>query len=227
MNGNPTCIIILPIMLALLTGHAVSLAAQPSNDEQRSRIGLSAGMGVSYVNVADVADYVNALVQPAQRLSDFKTAVEFFGSVAVPVSRDWDLKLEYAYMLGTYNVGNQFFNGEFSFSAHMPTVIGQYVLVEEKTYNVKLGAGAGYHFGALTESFGTVKDKLTGHGIGTIIDLEANTAFGESFFGYIGGDARWDFIGDLTAPTRTNAAGAVPTLHFFSVGARFGFTYYF
>lgn len=200
---------------------------QPLAIEPEPRPGVSIGMGVSYVNPQDVVDYINGRVGRGGRLPEFKSAVEFFGSVSVPLSLDWILKFEYAYLLGTYNVESLFGPAEFSFSTHMPTVIGQYVLVEEGSYNVKVGAGGGYHIGVLSESFGTLNDRLTGHGLGTVVELEANTAFGEDFYGYIGGNLRWEFIGDLTTSTRTISAGSIPTLHFFGIGARFGFTYYF
>jgi len=210
---------------------SLSLAVPPEEmDSPQSRAGISAGMGVSYVNPQDVVDYINGTVHPAQRISDFKSAVEFFGALVFPVASDWDLKLEYTYLLGTYNVPSQFGPAEFTFVAHMPTLIGQYVLIEEGVYNVKLGGGAGYHVGSLSEKYLTLDDKLTGHGIGVLLDLEANTAFGKDFFGYLGANLRWDFIGELTNSSRTsaaNSAGVAPTLQFFGIGARLGFTYYF
>ena len=231
------------ILLSLLGGHAEAqwrssiepFVGLPSNAPPTEpltgmpgpRTGVSIGMGVSYVNAQDIADYIQGIVGRGQDIPEFKSSVEFFGAVSVPISNDWILKFEYAYLLGTYNVQSLFGPAEFSFSDHMPTIIGQYVLMEEGSYNVRVGAGAGYHFGALSESFGTLNDKLTGHGLGTVIELEANTAFGEDFYGYIGGNLRWEFIGDLTTSTRTISAGSIPTFHFFGLGARFGFTYYF
>jgi len=204
-----------------------SLPPTQTEIPREPRTGVSVGMGVSFVNPQDIVDYVRGMVGRGQTLPEFKSSVEFFGAVSVPISNDWLLKFEYAYLLGTYNVQTLFGPGEFSFSTHMPTVIGQYVLVEEGSYNVKVGAGGGYHVGVLSESFGTLNDKLTGNGLGTVVELEANTAFGEDFYGYIGGNLRWEFIGDLTSSTRAISAGSIPTLHFFELGVRFGFTHYF
>jgi hypothetical protein len=185
-------------------------------------------MGVSYVNALDIVDRINATAGVSERVSDFKSAVEFFGAVDVPVSEDWAVKLEYAYVLASFNVASTFTNTDFSFFAHMPTIIGQYILVEEGTYNVKVGIGAGFHFGSFSEKFGTVDDTYSGEGIGTKFDLEANTAFGEDLFGYFGADLRWEFIGTLTnGGSSVAAASPLPTLGFFSVGAKLGFTYYF
>ena len=44
----------------------------------------------------------------------------------------------------------------------MPTLLVQYVLAEEGVYNVKAGAGVGYHFGSLTEESLQVSGKWTG-----------------------------------------------------------------
>ena len=192
------------------------------------RVGISGGMGVSYVNALDIVDRINATAGVTEQVSDFRAAVEFFGAVAVPFSEDWAVKLEYAYVLASYNVTSTFLNADFSFVAHMPTIIAQYILVEEGLYNVKVGIGAGYHFGSFSEEYSTVDDKHTGKGVGTKFDLEANTAFGDDFFGYLGADLRWEFIGKLSN-TGSSIAGAspIPTLDFFGVGAKLGFTYYF
>lgn len=193
-----------------------------------SRWGVVGGMGVSYINPQDVTDYINTVT--ADRVSDFKTGVEFFGGAVFPVEHDWVMKVEYAYLLASYNITSGG-SGGVSFHVHMPTIVGQYTAINEPRYNVKIGAGAGYHFGTFTTTYGSQKEDFSGAGLGTKVDLEANTAFGENFFGYIGADFRWEFIGELTdrsgrrPPTIRNVEP--PTLHFFSVGAKLGFTVYF
>jgi hypothetical protein len=193
----------------------------------RSRGGFSGGMGVSYVNATDIVNRINGLAAATERLADFKASVEFFGAASFPISAEWLLKIEYAYLLGSYNLSTLYGPAEFSFSAHMPTLIAQYVLMEGGVYNVKVGIGAGYHFGSYSEKYSIVDSRLTGNGLGTMIDLEANTAFGEDFFGYIGGDIRWDFIGTLSDTSAYISNVPAPTLNFFSVGAKLGFTFYF
>ena len=208
--------------------HTNPVLAANAATSATSRVGVSGGMGVSYVNALDIVDRINATAGVNERVSDFKSAVEFFGAVDVPVSEDWAVNLEYAYLLASFNVASTFTNTDFSFVAHMPTIIGQYIVLEEGTYNVKVGIGAGYHFGFFSEKYGTVDDTYSGKGIGTKFDLEANTAFGEDLFGYFGADLRWEFIGTLTnGSSSVAAASPLPTLDFFSVGAKLGFTYYF
>jgi hypothetical protein len=189
-------------------------------------------MGVSYVSAPDVVDLVNANGGHTERVSEFKAGAEFFGVLTIPVSQDWSLKVEYAYLIFSFNQTFPSLGAtEFTVVVHMPTVFGQYTLIDEGTYNVKAGAGMGYHFGSLTEKFSNLDDQYTGRGLGAALDLEANTAFGESFYGYLGGILRWDFVGRLTNEAGRSAKlvsmGSDPTLEFFSVGARLGFTYYF
>ncbi|MBP1646751.1 MAG: hypothetical protein H6Q30_196 [Bacteroidetes bacterium] len=202
--------------------------------EQNLRVGMAGGMGVSYLSMTDVVDLANATPGNYQRLPEFKSAVEFFGAATVPVSPDWVLKLEYAYILASYNVTTSFGNGqaEYTVTAHLPSLIVQYVLLNEHVYNVKVGAGAGYHFGSLDAKFFTQDDRYSGDGPGVVLDAEGNTAFGESLYAYLGVNLRWDFIGAITndmgmPPGTAGDTITGPTMQFFGLGARLGFTFYF
>jgi hypothetical protein len=226
-------------VMTLSLGTALALppdadpSAPPAGDKQplASRVGISGGMGVSYVTAQDVVDLINAAAGGTERVPEFKAGVEFFGTLVIPLSHDWACKMEYAYLLYSFNTNSLYGPGEFTVAAHLPTVIGQFTLIDGGTYNVKVGAGVGYHFGTFTEKYFSIDDRYSGKGVGTLLDLEANTAFSENFYGYLGGNLRWDFIGKLTDATgreaSITAAGPAATLHFFSIGAKLGFTYYF
>ena len=204
---------------------------QAADSQLSSRVAISAGMGVEYLSVPDVVDFINALVAPyaVQRIPQFKSAVQFFGAVAYPLSQDWVLKAEYLYMLASYSpeVG---VSSDFTLTAHMPSVIVQYVLWDEGLYDLKAGAGVGYHVATLADRFLTINDKLTGSGLGVVADLEGNTAFGDHLFAYLGGDVRWEFIGTMknsSSGSQTSGVIAVPTGNGFGIGARLGLSYYF
>ncbi|MDH4070166.1 MAG: hypothetical protein OEV30_07055 [Ignavibacteria bacterium] len=200
---------------------------QGKGSEPNRRIGISGGMGVSYFNATDIVDRVNGTGITTERADDFVAAAEFFGAVTYPLSADWALKLEYAYLITSYNVQTIFPGSEFSVTVHMPMLIAHYILVDKGVYNVKAGAGLGYHYGSYVERYGTAGATFTGSGVGAKLDLEANTAFGESFYAYIGGDLRFDFIGSLKPEDNANAGvGITPGLGFFSIGAKLGFTFY-
>lgn len=195
-----------------------------------SRIGLVAGMGVSYVNASDIVDLLNGR-NPGNKVPDFKAAVEFYGSALVPVNADWVAKLEYSYLLGTYNVTDLLGATEASFSAHLPSLVGQYVLIDHGLYNVKAGAGMGYHVGSYIERASGAENTYRATGVGALLELEANTAFGENLHGNLGVIMRWEFMGELTSSTGASPAAVrgipPPTLTMFSAGARLGFSYYF
>lgn len=69
---------------------------------------------------------------------------------------------------------------------------------------------------------------FTSKGIGTLLELEGNTALGEDLFAHLGIQTRWDFIGDLKDGKGKSPFGnsAAASLHFFSIGARLGMTFY-
>ncbi len=213
------------IVVPWLPMHIFTAVAQP--EFHSTRIGVSAGLGVNYHSANDIVDRINGNNVTAQRVSNFKSGVEFFGAIGIPLSPNWAVKIEYSYLLASYTQGTNFGNAEFSYHVHMPTLIGQYILREAETYNLKIGAGVGFHLAGYSEKYSTVDATYTGSGLGTLLDVEANTALGEHLFAHLGAQSRWDFIGKLT-----NAAGQTPgnlstTFNFFSVGVRLGMSYYF
>jgi len=235
MTGRPFARPVMALLLAVPV--PALLRAQGSHEGPAApvplatRWGIAAGMGVSYADAGDVVDVVNSVVDYSDRSQRFRAGVEFFGAVVVPLSDVVSLKLDYAYLLLSYNGSTPFGPGDFTVKAHLPTLVLQYVLVDEGLYNVKGGAGVGYHFGGLSEQYGTVNGRFNGSGAGGLLELEANTALGDHLFAYLGGTLRWDFIGTLTDDAgRTagvNASGDAATLRFFSAGARLGLSYYF
>jgi hypothetical protein len=221
------------ILFGLLSSVYPFLAiAQPeqSEDFHSTRIGISAGMGVSYHAAQDIVDRINGSGVITQRVGDFKSGVDFFGAVSVPVSRDWAVKGEYVYMLSSYSLPSiiSVHNAEFSYNIHMPTLVGQYILFEAPTYNLKAGVGAGYHFATYSEKYSSVDASFTGRGVGMLIELEGNTALGEALYAHLGVQMRWEFIGALTNGAGNPAPGnsASTSFNCFSIGARLGMTYY-
>jgi hypothetical protein len=217
---------LIPLMLAL----ALSAHAETPVIAERMRPGFALGMGVAYINPTDVVDMLNGAFRPTERLPDFHAGVNFFASGFVPLSPDWMLKIEYAYLLNTYNITAVFGPGEFTMRAHMPTVYVHYMLVDEGLYNLSGGIGVGYHFGALDTQYGTLIDTYTAHGVGGALDLQGNTAISENLFVHLDAQARWEYFGELhNAAGKSpgvNARGEPAVLSWFSVDARIGFSYY-
>ena len=215
------------ILLQLLIAPLFLASAGPDKVPPPLRIGIAGGMGVSYVKATSLVDRVNGTGITLARASDFVAGAEFFGALSYPVAADWIVKVEYAYLIASYNIQTIFPGSEFSMGIHMPTVVAQYVLLDRGVYYVKAGLGLGYHIGSYTEKYGTVDATFTGSGPAAKIDFEANTAFGDSFYAYLGADIRMDFIGTLTSDQPGNTgASKPPDLNFLSLGAKLGFTFY-
>ena len=187
-------------------------------------------MGVNYHDAPDIVNRINGSGVINQRVGDFKSGVEFFGSISLHLARAWVVKGEYEYLLSSYSLPSSFGYGtaEFSYVVHMPTVIVQYILYEAPTYNLKAGAGIGYHFGTYTEKYSNVDASFSGKGIGSLLELEGNTALGDHLCAYLGIQSRWDLIGELKDELGKPPSNSTrTTFHFFSVSARLGMSYYF
>jgi hypothetical protein len=217
----------------LLASLAAAMTAAQTRPDEPSPLhpALAAGMGVSYVSPRDLVDLINATGGAAGRVPQFRAFGEFFGAFSVPLSADWILKFEYAYLTGSYAVSSLYGPADFSVTAHLPSVIAQYVLASRGTYDLKLGFGAGYHVGTLAEKFLTIDDRYTGRGPGFVAELEGNTAFGEHLFAFLGVNLRWSFIGELAneggvSPGHASGGGGT-TLTLFGAGARLGMSYHF
>jgi hypothetical protein len=184
-------------------------------------------MGVWAVSIPDVRALVHSLT--GVRVSEFTSAVEFGGSVSVPLTGEWMLGIDYGYLLGSISVPDAFGRGAFTFTAHVPSLVLQYALAEEETYHVRVGAGAGYHWGAFSQEYSTLDTRATCAGPGFLAALEANTALGDNLFAYLAVLVRWEFQGELTdgagRPARGSPDGPGATFHFFAPGARLGMTY--
>ncbi len=202
-------------------------SAQTENPKVSPRLSISAGMGANFHNAQDIVNLMNSNSLITKRVDDFQSGVEFFGAFSVPLSSDWEMKVEYVYLMASYSEATPYGNAEFTYSVHMPTLIGQYVLHAEQTYNIKAGVGFGYHFGAYSQKYSLVDGTYRASGMGALIELEGNTALGEDVFAHLGTQIRWDFVGDLKNAAGNSPGGTFTTsLHFFSVGARLGVTVY-
>jgi hypothetical protein len=224
-------------LVALVLASAVApakLPAQSSGEQSSHRfVDFTAGMGIDLHSANSIANYINLVAQPRldQKLSDFSSAVEFYGVPEVQVSDDWSVGLEYGLLIKSYAMDDRGGDSrsEFSYQVHMPTLL-VHRLVFGNGYRVKLGGGIGYHFADFTQRFPTVgsEETLTAGGIGFKLEAVGNTKFDETFYGSIGVDLRWDFAGTIKRADGASAPGssvALPAMNFFSAGLKFGVTF--
>jgi hypothetical protein len=211
-------------------------SAQSDLTEQGSvfgyRYGIGGGMGITAISMNDVVSYLNLLHVPDRynRISEFSSAVEFFGSFDLFLSPNIATGIEYSYLLGSHNISTGFGTDDFSFSYHMPLILGHYV-VNGANYFFKFGGGLGYLFARYREDLGTLPEALiySGGGIGGKAQAVGHTPFGDNLFAYIGIEMRFGFPGsvvDEDGRPLTDGRDNV-SLNFFSFGLKFGLMYYF
>jgi hypothetical protein len=208
-----------------------SLAAGQSVNESRF-VSLSAGMGISAYSATSTSDYISAVLQlpEPEQLGDFTSAIEFFATPEVQLAHDWSLARIQLPCSRTAFHRPRPGTSEFSTSIHMPTLVLHY-LVPGEGYWLKLGGGAGYYVSSFSQMlFGSGQTQsFRASAPGLKFEAVGNTMFDESFYGYIGLDARWGFDeaysdSDGSSPSYQQTA---PSLGFFSLGLKLGVTILF
>lgn len=196
------------------------------------RYGIGGGMGVSAISVNEVVSYLNLLYIPDiySRISEFSSSIEFFGSYDHFINPNFAAGFEYSYLLGSHNISTGFGSNDFTYSYHMPLLLGHYVLGGSE-YFFKFGGGLGYIFARFKEDLAALPDAIvyTGGGIGGKAQAVGHTPFGDNLFGYIGVEMRFAFPGsvhDDEGKALTDGRDDV-SLNFFSFGLKFGLMYYF
>ena len=199
--------------------------------ERANTFSLYGGMGISLAAATATVDYLNTLVDASQRVDEFATAVEFFGGAEFPVTDEWGGAVEYSYLFKSYTLPTTS-AGTYTlfYNVNMPTAMAHFV-IPGRGYFLKLGGGAGYHFGSITQTsslYGT-DSSYTARGFGVKLQAVGQTAFDERLFAYIGGDMRWEFLGKAKSANgeELRNRGEAASLSMFAVGLRFGLIYYF
>jgi len=202
-------------------------------DSQNARrfFDITIGMGVGAHSAPSIVDYINALVQPRveQRLDEFTSVVEFFLVPELQMAEEWSGGIEYSLLLKSYSVDDRsgYLRSDISYQVHMPTVLVQYLIFGEG-YRLKVGGGVGYHLARFNQSFPAYGSEETfrAEGLGVKLSAVGNTKFDETFYGSIGVDLRWDFLGSLKrgggSEVTDRIAGTVPKMNFFTIGLKFG-----
>ena len=223
---------VLLCLVPLVAGAHTLLAQRPNPADAPAtaiRPAIGAGLGVAAINATDVVNIVNSTPGAVEQVSSFKAAAEFFGYVSVPLNASWLIKADYGYVLASYSVAGQFGSAEYTLSAHLPSLVVQYVLHDAGLYCLKAGLGGGYHWGSLWEKFSTLDTEYKASGAGFVMELEGNTALGESLYMYLGVQAQWELMGSLRDAGGQSPGVNIedPSLHWFGAGARLGFSYLF
>lgn len=196
-----------------------------------SRFAVSVGLGAGVHSAPFLVDYINAFraSQTGERLDEFSSMLELFITPEYRVQTDWSVAVEYSLLIKTQSVGGNPYGAgsEFAYNVHMPTAMVRYV-ISDPVYYLKFGGGLGYHFATLQQtlySYG-VDERFTANGVGVKLEAVGNTKFDETFYGSIGVDLRWDFLGTFRnasgAEAFERATNTTARMQFFSIGVKFG-----
>lgn len=194
---------------------------------------LRASMGIDFINTPSLIDYINQsnFASDGSQLPTFNTAVNFSGEYGKLLNDNFQLSVELAYLLYSYNASN--INGRYdiSYDLIMPSLMAFYV-VSGKGYDFKFGGGAGIRFLSVDETLpaSARSDNYTSTGFGAMIRAEGNTLLGGNIYANIITDIRYDINGEPKGNLgnlRNNVLNENVNFNSLSVGIKLGVSYFF
>lgn len=157
---------------------------------------VSASMGLDFRSAASFRDYVNTSFAYGNQIGTFKSAVSFNVEGDYKLSKNFALGLEYNILIDSYNTPFGIAGiYEISYNIMRPSLIAYY-LIPGEGYQFKFGGGVGYRSVSLSETI-ISKNNYSSSGIGFVLKAEGNTLLSKNFYALIGGNFRYDSIGDV------------------------------
>jgi hypothetical protein len=198
------------------------------SDFTLAQIELKGTMGINFLSVPSMQDYIN-FTHPDDQLSSFNSAIIFAGEAGNFFSPSFLLSIEGAYQLFSYtNVSTA---GKYEMVYHLiPVSVLGYYVIKGEAYNIKFGGGIGPRFVNVDESLpalGTT-EQYSSTGVGFILRCEGNTLLGGNFYANIGADLRYDLNGEPEnsgAKLTNSVYGENVNFDTFSLGVKLGISY--
>ena len=197
-----------------------------------SQTELKATMGINFISIPSVQDYINQSFQPIVEVGSFSSAVIFTVEAGQFLSSNFELGLEIPYQIYSYNSNIGLGQYDLTYNSILPSVLAYYALVGNG-YNFKIGGGVGPRFVSVKESkkwMGSEVD-YSSTGFGVVVRAEANTVLSENLFANIGVDIRYDVNGepsDSDGNTITNnVLNENVNFNSFAIGVKLGISYLF
>ena len=189
---------------------------------------LKATMGINFISIPSVQDYINQSYQPIVELGSFSSAVIFTVEAGQFLSSNFELGLEIPYQIFSYNSNVGLGQYDLTYNSILPSVMAYYALVGNG-YNFKIGGGAGLRFVSVKESkkwMGSEVD-FSSTGFGVVLRAEGNTILGENFYANIGLDIRYDVNGEPSDNDGHKITNFNENVNFnsFSAGVKLGISY--
>ncbi|MGE5431813.1 MAG: hypothetical protein ACM3QX_12100 [Syntrophomonadaceae bacterium] len=195
---------------------------------------INAGMGIDLAATPSLNDYINTSFATSEdQRPSINTNVEFYGEIGRQTSEHFQLGVEYAMTIASYNtINGKAGKYDLSYTIHMPSVLAYYV-INGSGYKFKFGGGAGYRLASVDESLAYYSSAVnyTSSGVGFLLKADGSTTLGGSLYANIAGLIRTDFIGvpknGNANLAYNNAANEKVNMNSFSAGIRLGLTYMF
>lgn len=197
-----------------------------------SQVDLRGGMGVYFVNMPSVIDYLNQNFAPAdQQLGNFNSAVIFSGEGGYMLNKNYELGLEVAYLINSYNFSYTLGVYKLNYGIVMPSIVNYYV-ISGKGYSFKFGGGIGLRFVKADQQLPATPSAIsyTSTGFGFLLKADGNTLLSGNLYANIGADLRYDFNGEPKSSSGylvNNVYKKNVNFNALSAGIRLGITYLF
>ncbi|MEE9448777.1 MAG: hypothetical protein V3V72_01900 [Ignavibacteriaceae bacterium] len=193
---------------------------------------LKATMGINFISIPSVQDYINQSYTSNVEVGTFSSAVIFSIEAGQFLSSNFELGLEVPYQIYSYNNNVGLGQYDLTYNSILPSVIAYYALVGNG-YNFKIGGGAGPRFVSVKESkkWNGSEVDYSSTGFGIVVRAEGNTVLSENLYANIGVDIRYDVNGE---PSDSGGEKIINTglnenvnFNSFSAGVKLGISYLF
>ncbi len=193
---------------------------------------LKATMGINFISIPSVQDYINQSYTSNVEVGTFSSAVIFSIEAGQFLSSNFELGLEVPYQIYSYNNNVGLGQYDLTYNSILPSVMAYYALVGNG-YNFKIGGGAGPRFVSVKESPEGLTSEVdySSTGFGIVVRAEGNTVLSENLYANIGVDIRYDVNGE---PSDSGGKKIINTglnenvnFNSFSAGVKLGISYLF
>lgn len=198
-----------------------------------SQVRLRGGMGVDYISDPSLYNYFNQnFATPGTQLGSFAASVNFSLEADYMVSNKYEVGLDVAYRIYSYNYANALGSYDLTYHNLMPTIVNYYVM-NGSGYQFKFGGGIGIRFPSAKEALPSTTSSqtqtYTGIGFGLLLRAAGNTQISSNLYANILFDIRYDFNGTLKnngVDLYNRVDNSNVSFNSFSVGVGLGLTYY-
>lgn len=192
-----------------------------------AQLDITAGMGISFVNNSSLSSYLEQN-WAYEELNAFNSTAEFFLEIDYSISPGFQIGIEDAYTLFSYNESLGFTNYEIDYGHQKPSLLAYYVISGEG-YKLKLGGGAGVRIVNLTEKK-IIAENYSTIGFGFLLRAQGHTSLGGNFYANIGTTMRFDFPGEPSngaSKILNGLSNEYVSINSFSVSVDLGISYFF